>query len=51
MFWARPQSAEPTRKIEIETMKSVRRPWTSPSFPYSGTVTVEASMYEVMTQE
>ena len=38
-----PQSAEPTRKIEIATMKSGLRPWTSPSFPYSGTVTVEPS--------
>ena len=51
MFCARPQSAEPARKMEIETMKSARRPWTSPSFPYRGTVTVEASMYEVTTQE
>ncbi len=51
MFCARPQSAEPTRKIEIATMKRTRRPWMSPSFPYNGTVTVEASMYEVITQE
>ena len=44
MFCAAPQSAEPTRKIEIATMKSGLRPWTSPSLPYSGTVTVEPSM-------
>jgi hypothetical protein len=51
MFCASPHRAEPTRKIEIATMNRVRRPWTSPSFPYRGTVTVEASMYDVMTQE
>jgi hypothetical protein len=27
MFCAAPQSAEPTRKIEIATMKSGLRPW------------------------
>ena len=43
MFCARPQSAEPTRKIEIATMNSGLRPCASPSFPYSGTVTVEPS--------
>src|SRR2546422_890898 len=31
MFWARPQSAEPTRKIEIATMYSGRRPTPSAS--------------------
>ena len=31
------------RKIEIATMYSRRRPWMSPSFPYSGTVTAIAS--------
>ena len=32
-------------------MNSGLRPWTSPSFPYSGTVTVEPSMYAVKTHE
>ena len=33
MFCASPHSAEPTRKIEIETSSSGRRPYTSPSRP------------------
>ena len=37
------QSAEPTRKIAIASRNSGRRPYLSPSLPYSGTVTVEAS--------
>ena len=49
MFCAAPQRAEPTRKITIATMKSGLRPWTSPSLPYRGTVTVEPSMYAVKT--
>ena len=44
MFCASPHRAEPTRKIEIAMMNIGLRPWTSPSFPYSGTVTVEPSM-------
>ena len=44
MFCASPQSAEPIRKIVIATMNSGLRPCASPSFPYSGTVTVEPSM-------
>ena len=51
MFWAAPQSAEPNRKIRIATMKSGLRPWTSPSFPYNGTVTVDPSRYAVNTHE
>ena len=44
MFWDSPQRAEPMRKIAIDPRKSGRRPYLSPSFPYSGTVTVVASM-------
>ena len=51
MFCASPQSAEPTRKIEIAIRNIGRRPWMSPSFPYSGTETVAASTYAVKTQE
>ena len=40
MFCARPHSAEPTRKIVIAASRSGRRPYMSPSFPYSGTVIV-----------
>ena len=46
-----PQSTEPRRKIEIAKMYSRRRPWMSPSFPYSGTVTAIASTYAVITHE
>ena len=51
MFCARPHSAEPTRKIAIATSRAAGGPCASPSFPYSGTVTVEASMYAVKTHE
>ena len=47
---APPHSAEPSRKIEIETTNSRRRPYRSESFPYSGTVTVVVSRYAVTTQ-
>ena len=48
---ARPQSADPIRKTTIANRKRFLRPQTSPSFPYSGTVTVEVSMYAVKTHE
>ncbi len=35
----------------IANRKRFLRPQTSPSFPYSGTVTVEVSMYAVNTHE
>ncbi len=43
MEWARPDSAEPIRKITIAIISSRLRPYRSPSLPYSGVVTVEAS--------
>ena len=43
IVWDRPASAEPTRKTTIAAMNSFLRPYMSPSFPYSGVVTVEAS--------
>ena len=41
--WARPDSAEPIRKITIEAWKNIFRPYMSPSLPHSGVDTVEAS--------
>ena len=43
MECARPDSAEPIRKITIAIISSRLRPYRSPSLPYSGVVTVEAS--------
>ena len=40
---ARPDRAEPARKITIAIMSQRLRPYMSPSLPYSGVVTVEAS--------
>ncbi len=40
---ARPDSAEPIRKITIEAWKNTFRPYMSPSLPHSGVDTVEAS--------
>ncbi len=40
---ARPDSAEPTRKMMIAITSQRLRPYRSPSLPYSGVVTVEAS--------
>ena len=48
---AAPHSAEPTRKSAIAPMNGRRAPCTSTSFPYSGTVTVSASMYAVTIHE
>ena len=48
---ARPQSAEPSRKTTIAKRNRFFRPQASPSLPYSGTVTVEVSMYAVKTHE
>jgi len=39
----RPASIEPARKIRIAARKTGLRPSMSPSFPYSGVETVEAS--------
>src|ERR1051325_1815311 len=38
MVCARPQSAEPARKMQIAIRNSGLRPYTSPSFPQRGTV-------------
>ena len=51
MFWAMPQSAEPTRKMTIAVCRTILRPYRSPSLPYSGPVTVDASRYAVTTHE
>ena len=40
---ARPDSAEPIRKITIAAWKNTFRPYMSPSLPHSGVDTVEAS--------
>ncbi len=48
---ARPDSAEPARKMTIAIMSQRLRPYMSPSLPYSGVVTVEASTYAVTTQD
>ncbi len=40
---ASPDSAEPARKMTIAIMSQRLRPYWSPSLPYSGVVTVEAS--------
>ena len=49
--WARPDSAEPIRKMTIPIISQRLRPYWSPSLPYSGVVTVEASTYAVTTQD
>ena len=43
IVWLSPASIEPTRKITIAAWKTGLRPYMSPSFPYSGVETVEAS--------
>ena len=43
MFWLSPHNADPTRKITIAVCSSRLRPYWSPSLPYSGPTTVEAS--------
>src|SRR6516162_3928414 len=48
---ARPDRAEPARNITIAIISQRLRPNWSPSLPYSGVVTVEASTYEVTTQD
>ncbi len=40
---ASPDNAEPIRKMTIAIMSQRLRPYMSPSLPYSGVVTVEAS--------
>ena len=41
--FAKPDSAEPIRKMTIAAWKNLFRPYMSPSFPHSGVETVEAS--------
>ena len=43
MLCAAPDSAEPTRKITIETRNTDLRPYRSPSFPQMGVDTVVPS--------
>jgi hypothetical protein len=49
MSWLRPESAEPTRKIAIEPMKTPLRPWRSPSLAHTGVETAVVSAYAVTT--
>src|SRR3954451_4396291 len=51
MSWEVPDSPEPTGKITMLAKNTGRRPKRSPSFPQSGVVTVEASRYDVTTQD
>ena len=50
MSWDRPPITEPTMKMLMAPMKRPLRPIRSPSFPYTGIMTVEARMYAVVTQ-
>ena len=43
MFWLRPDSAEPTRKITMPSMYIGLRPYRSDSLPQNGTLIVLVS--------
>src|SRR4051794_24748117 len=51
MSWEVPERPDPTRKITMLARNTGRRPKRSPSFPQSGVVTVDASRYDVTTQD
>jgi hypothetical protein len=43
MFWLRPASAEPARKMQMASWKIRRRPYRSEILPQSGVAAVEVS--------